>query len=103
MPLAIDLTGRHAIVTGAGKGIGRSICAELARAGADVFAVSRTREDLDSLGTEIEALGVRYAYAVADVRGAGQATRLVAEASSALGDVDVLVNNAGIARTALAE
>ncbi len=103
MPLAIDLTGRHAIVTGAGKGIGRSICTELARAGADVFAVSRTREDLESLRREIEPFGGRYAFAVADVRGAGQATKLVADASAALGEVDVLVNNAGVARNALAE
>jgi NAD(P)-dependent dehydrogenase (short-subunit alcohol dehydrogenase family) len=103
MSLAIDLTGRNAVVTGAGKGIGRSICAELARAGSNIFAVSRTRSELESLGEEIGPLGARYAFAVADIRGPSAATRIAEEASAALGDVDVLVNNAGIARNALAE
>jgi len=87
MSLTIDLTGRRAVVTGAGKGIGRAICLELARAGADVFAVSRTESDLLSLGDEIQQFDRRYGYLVAE----------------ALGDVNVLVNNAGIAQNNLAE
>lgn len=103
MSLNIDLTGRKAIVTGAGKGIGRSISVELARAGANVFAVSRTRAELESLGKEIGSFGVRYAFAVADLRGPAAAARIADEAAAALGDVDVLVNNAGVARNAFAE
>jgi NAD(P)-dependent dehydrogenase (short-subunit alcohol dehydrogenase family) len=103
MSITIDLTGHHALVTGAGKGIGREICLELARAGADIFAVSRTREELDSLGREIESLGARYGFAVADIRGPSTAQRLTAEAAATIGEVDILINNAGVARNALAE
>jgi NAD(P)-dependent dehydrogenase (short-subunit alcohol dehydrogenase family) len=103
MPIAIDLSDRRALVTGAGKGIGREICLELARAGADVFAVSRTRNELVSLGSEIEKLGVRYGFSVADIRGPSTAERLATEAATAIGDVDILINNAGVARNALAE
>ena len=103
MPVAIDLTGHRALVTGAGKGLGREICEELARAGADIFAVSRTEEDLTSLGEEVATNGVRYGFTVADIRGAEVALRLAERATAALGPIDILVNNAGIARNALAE
>ena len=103
MSLTIDLTGRRAVVTGAGKGIGRAICLELARAGADVFAVSRTESDLLSLGDEIQQLDRRYGYLVAEVGSASIAASIAAAAIEALGDVNVLVNNAGIAQNNLAE
>ena len=100
MPVAIDLTGRRAVVTGAGKGIGRSICLALAEAGADVFAVSRTQSDLDSLGGELAPTGVRYGYSVVDLRGKETAEYVAAEAGAALGAPDVLINNAGVADNA---
>ncbi len=103
MPLAIDLSGRRAIVTGAGKGIGRAICLHLAEAGADVFAVSRTEADLVSLGEEIARLGVRYAYLAADVADPNAPEAIAERAELALGPIDVLVNNAGVAVTAPAE
>lgn len=102
MTLAIDLSGRLAVVTGAGKGIGRAICLELARAGADVFGVSRTASDLDTLGEEVRVLGVRYASSVADLTSAAAAEE-VARRAEAFGAVDILVNNAGVARTGPAE
>jgi NAD(P)-dependent dehydrogenase (short-subunit alcohol dehydrogenase family) len=102
MTLAIDLTGKVAVVTGAGKGIGRAICLELAQAGADVFGVSRTEADLDSLGDEVRALGVRFGACVADLSSAAAAEH-AAQQAAAFGDVDILVNNAGVARTAPAE
>jgi len=103
MALAIDLTGRVAVVTGAGKGIGREICLTLARAGAGIFAVSRTEGDLDSLAPEVTALGGRYAAAMIEVGGIDAAERIATAAIAALGPVDILVNNAGVARNAPAE
>ena len=102
MTLAIDLSGRLAVVTGAGKGIGRAICLELARAGADIFGVSRTESDLDTIGDEVRVLGVRYASCVADLVSAAAAEE-VARRAEAFGAVDILVNNAGVARTGPAE
>jgi NAD(P)-dependent dehydrogenase (short-subunit alcohol dehydrogenase family) len=101
--LSVDLTGRRAVVTGAGKGIGREICLELARAGADVFGVSRTPEDLASLGDEIGSLGRRYGACAVDLRGPAEAARIASAAEASLGPVDVLVNNAGVALTAPAD
>lgn len=103
MPLSIDLTGRRAAVTGAGKGIGRAICLELARAGADVCAISRAQADLDSLAAEVQALGVRFAGHAADLSEPGAPEAAARAARSALGAIDILVNNAGIARLAPAE
>jgi NAD(P)-dependent dehydrogenase (short-subunit alcohol dehydrogenase family) len=100
MPVAIDLRGRAAVVTGAGKGIGREVCLELARAGAAVFAVSRTESELRSLGDEVRALGVGYGHQVADLTGAAPAERVAEAAEAALGPIGVLVNNAGVAVTA---
>lgn len=97
MTVEIDLSGRNTLVTGAGKGIGREIAIELARAGADVFGVSRTESDLLSLGEEIASFGVRYGHAVADMRERGTPERVATEAEGQLGDLDVLVNNVGIA------
>jgi 2-deoxy-D-gluconate 3-dehydrogenase len=102
MTLAIDLSGRIAVVTGAGKGIGRAICLELARAGAAIFAVSRTAADLEALGEEVRMHGVRYVSCVADLTTAAAAED-VARRAEQFGAVDVLVNNAGVARTGPAE
>jgi NAD(P)-dependent dehydrogenase (short-subunit alcohol dehydrogenase family) len=96
----IDLHGRRAVVTGAGKGIGRAIALELARAGADVFATSRTSGELDALGEEVRALGVRYASWTADLRQTGAPRELAERAEAAIGPLDVLINNAGLAMNA---
>lgn len=100
MPVSIDLSGRNALVTGAGKGIGREICFELARAGADVFAVSRTESDLVSLGIEIEKIGRQYSYGLVELKDKSSAERISVSAMDALGQIDILVNNAGVADNA---
>jgi 3-oxoacyl-[acyl-carrier protein] reductase len=88
-----SLDGKLALVTGASKGIGRAIAAELARAGAEVVVGYRSgREEAESLASEIGGRAVQ-----ADVSSADDAKRLVEEA----GDVDVLVNNAGLTRDGL--
>lgn len=89
-----DLTGKRAVVTGAGKGIGRGIALALANAGADVVVSSRTAADLESLADEIGALG-RKAYCVpADVTQLEQLEALAAAGKEA-GGIDIWVNNAG--------
>jgi 7-alpha-hydroxysteroid dehydrogenase len=88
------LDGKVAVVTGAGKGIGRGIAMCLAEAGADVVVAARTAADLDSLAAEIKELG-RNAIAVpVDVTVPEQVETLVAAAKE-LGGLDIWVNNAG--------
>ena len=88
-----SLEGKRALVTGASKGIGRAIAAELARAGAEVVVGYRTGgEEAEALAKEIEGRAVQ-----ADVSSAEEAARLVEEA----GDLDILVNNAGLTRDGL--
>jgi len=88
-----SLEGRLALVTGASRGIGRAIAAELARAGASVVVGYRSgAEEAEALATEIGGRAVQ-----ADVADPEQAARLVEEA----GELDILVNNAGLTRDGL--
>src|SRR4051812_47753849 len=89
------LTDKVAIVTGAGKGIGRGIARGFAEAGAHVVCAARTQSDLDSIVTEIEALGRRAVAVPTDVMVTADLERLVGTAVEEFGRVDVLVNNAG--------
>jgi 3-oxoacyl-[acyl-carrier protein] reductase len=93
----MELQGSTAIVTGAGRGIGRAVAAALAREGVHLGLVGRTRAHLDVLAAELAAHGVRTSVAAADVGDRAQAEAAVARIAAELGDVDVLVNNAGIA------
>lgn len=90
----IDLTGRRAIVTGAGQGIGAGIAIALARAGADVV-VHHRGSDASATVAAIESIGRRALAVRADLTDPAQADRLVAEAAAVLGGIDILVNNAG--------
>ena len=89
-----DLNGKVAIVTGAGRGIGRAIAEAYLRAGARVTATAaRERGEVESLATETGAQGVLPM--IADVTDQGDCERVVAETVERFGRVDVLVNNAG--------
>jgi 3-oxoacyl-[acyl-carrier protein] reductase len=91
----MKLAGSVAIVTGAGRGIGRSIALTFAREGADVAIASRTRPELETLAQEIRALGRRALIQTADVSREDDVQRLVDNTLTEFGRVDVLVNNAG--------
>ena len=89
------LTDRVAIVTGAGKGIGRGIALAFAEAGADVVCAARTLSDLESTAAEVRARGRRGLPVVCDVTKSDQLERLLAAALTEFARVDLLVNNAG--------
>ncbi|HSD11191.1 MAG TPA: 3-oxoacyl-ACP reductase family protein [Candidatus Binatia bacterium] len=94
-----DLNGRVALVTGASRGIGRAIALALARRGADVAVNARRElEKAEDVAGAIRALGRRSIVVGADVSVAEDVRRAVATVEAGLGAIDVLVNNAGIAR-----
>jgi NAD(P)-dependent dehydrogenase (short-subunit alcohol dehydrogenase family) len=86
------LDGRTALITGAGRGIGRSAAIALAYAGAEVWLMARTQSDLDAAVAEIRAEGGRANALACDVTDAAAVNRAVASLPS----LDVLVNNAGM-------
>jgi len=96
-----QLANQIAVVTGAGRGIGRAIALKYAAEGADVVVISRTQENSEKVAAEIRALGRRawaYAVDVADATAVNTAAdTILAEA----GKVDILVNNAGVTRDGL--
>ena len=87
---------RIALVTGAGRGIGRSIAIQLAKDGVDVAVTSRTESELDEVVSQIQAAGVRSLKLVGDMENHESLRGLVAAVSAELGNINVLVNNAGI-------
>src|SRR5512133_933420 len=96
-----QLVNQIAIVTGAGRGIGRAIALNFAAEGADVVCVSRTAENCEKVANEVRALG-RKAWGVAVDVGDSSAVSVAAERILAeAGRVDILVNNAGITRDGL--
>lgn len=90
-----SLADRVAIVTGAGRGIGRSIALTFAEAGADVLIAARTKTELDSVADKVAAFGRRAVAVTCDVRNLDSLPELVERAMSELGGVDIVVNNAG--------
>jgi NAD(P)-dependent dehydrogenase (short-subunit alcohol dehydrogenase family) len=91
--MTAPLAGLHALVTGAGRGIGAAIVRSLAGAGADITLLGRSRPYLESVAAELGA--ARSSCQVADVSDAASVRSAVSAARAALGPVTVLVNNAG--------
>jgi NAD(P)-dependent dehydrogenase (short-subunit alcohol dehydrogenase family) len=92
-----DLSGKRALVTGAGMGIGQGIAIELARRGADV-AIHYAHTEPDETVREIEGSGKRAPTVQGDLSKVAECERVVDEAANSLGGLDVLVNNAGVTR-----
>jgi NAD(P)-dependent dehydrogenase (short-subunit alcohol dehydrogenase family) len=97
----LRIDGKVAVVTGASRGLGRAVALALAEAGADVAVAARSVPDLEQTAHRIEAQGRRAVVVPTDVADFGQVEALVARAVEALGGLDIVVNNSGIARVGL--
>lgn len=96
-----QLENQIAVVTGAGRGIGRAIALKFAGEGADVVCVSRTAENSEKVAAEVRALGRKaWAHAV-DVADAGAVAASAEKILADCGKVDILVNNAGVTKDGL--
>lgn len=96
--MAISLKGKTAIITGAGKGIGRATALALAEEGVSLGLVARTKEDLLAVADEVKNTGVQVSIATADVASNEQVEAAIEQLMDELGSVDMLINNAGIAK-----
>ena len=97
------LSGKKALVTGGGTGIGRAISLAFAREGAKVAVLGRRREPLLAVAKEIEGLGAEGLAVVCDITRTGEIRRTVDDVERAFGPLNVLVNNAGVLSVATAE
>jgi NAD(P)-dependent dehydrogenase (short-subunit alcohol dehydrogenase family) len=89
------LAGKRVVVTGAGRGIGRSIALAFAQAGANVAVTSRTSSEIEQLAADIQVIGRQSIALPCDVTDPVQVTSMAANLIEGLGGVDILVNNAG--------
>jgi len=97
----VNLENKVALVTGAGRGIGKAIALDLAAAGADIIFTNRNKELADATQAEIEALGRQCMAMQADVADADQVDDLVKQGLERFSTIDILVNNAGVTRDTL--
>ncbi len=95
----MSLSGRVALVTGGGRGIGKEISLTLARAGADVAVAARTMPDLDQTVLELEQMGRRGLAVQVDITRPEKVKGMVSSIIERFGKIDVLVNNAGFIQT----
>ena len=92
-----SLAGKTALVTGAGKGIGKAIAIALAQEGVHVGLLARTEKDLLTVAEEIKALGVNVFIANADISNRVEVEAAISKLQNQLGSIDILINNAGTA------
>ena len=96
----MELQGKVAIVTGAGRGIGRATALELARMGADIVVAELDRANAEDTASELRGLGRRALVVQTDVTSRDDLRAMVERTLAELGRIDTLVNNAGIYRAA---
>ncbi|WP_296143335.1 3-ketoacyl-ACP reductase [uncultured Flavobacterium sp.] len=92
-----NLTGKKALITGGGRGLGKATALALAAEGVDIAITGRNESVLQATVKEIEALGVKAFYAVFDVANAEDTKAGIAKIKAEFGEADILINNAGIA------
>ena len=97
----MELAGQVAIVTGAGRGIGRATALELARMGADIVVAELDRDGAERTAAEVKGLGRRVSVVRTDVTSRADLAAMAERARAEFGRIDILVNNAGIYRAAL--
>jgi NAD(P)-dependent dehydrogenase (short-subunit alcohol dehydrogenase family) len=92
---SLNLEGKVAVITGAGRGLGRAMALRLARSGANIVAAARTLSQLEETAAEVQKLERRCLILPTDVAVSEQVNAMVAAAVDGFGRVDVLINNAG--------
>ncbi|TXK52333.1 3-ketoacyl-ACP reductase [Pontibacter qinzhouensis] len=92
-----SLTGKNALITGAGKGIGKAMAMALAKEGVNIGLLARTESQLKTVAAELENLGVETSVVKADVTDLSAVEAAVEQVQLDLGPIDILINNAGIA------
>ncbi|WP_426484108.1 3-ketoacyl-ACP reductase [Flavobacterium sp. 2] len=92
-----DLKNKTALITGAGKGIGKAIAIALAKEGVNVILIARTQADVDQLADQTNNLGVKSLALAADVSDMNSINAAVEKALAEFKNIDILINNAGIA------
>jgi len=97
----VELSGQVAIVTGAGRGIGRATALELGQMGADIVVAEMDREGAEQTAAEVKGLGRRVSVVHTDVTSRADLGAMVDRARAEFGRIDILINNAGIYRAAL--
>lgn len=96
--MAQSLKGKVAFITGAGRGIGKAVAVALANEGVNVGLLARTEGALQEVAKEVEALGVKAAYATVDVSSLEEVEQAISTLTNELGKADILINNAGIGK-----
>jgi len=96
VPEAVNLSGQAALITGAGRGIGRAIAVALGDAGASVAICDKSEEEMATTAKAVRARGGIVLAVRADVSDLGDVERMVAEVEAEMGPVDLLVNSAGV-------
>ncbi|MEC5167016.1 3-oxoacyl-[acyl-carrier protein] reductase [Flavobacterium sp. PL11] len=92
-----DLKNKNALITGAGKGIGKAVALALAKEGVNVILLSRTQAELDEVALEAQDLGVKTLTVIADIADIHSVNLAVTKALDEFKTIDILINNAGIA------